>query len=110
MYDGMQAEVVEKGSNYLYLATRQGRFTDLFTLGYYPKPNYDQIGVFDGNTEGIEEGDTVEVYFKHEGKNLKKIIKIMLMNYGNIQSVRKVKSGNKLSRIEKIKDFFSFKA
>src|SRR3990172_10374416 len=103
-HDGMYAVVVEKGKDYLYIATRQSRFIDFFTLGYYPKPNYEQIGQFHGNVEGFEEGDTVEVYFKHEGKSLKKTLKIILMSYGNIESVRKVKSGKKLPRTEKILD------
>lgn len=110
MHDGMHGVIVERGKNYMYIATRDCKFIDLFTLGYFPKPNYEQIGQYHGNTEGFEEGDTVEVYFKNEKNNLKRTLKIMLLSYGNISTVRKIKSGKKLSRIQQILGFFSFKA
>jgi len=108
-YDGMHGVIVEKGKDYLYIATRKEKLIDHIIMGYYPKPNFEQIGQFHGNVEGFEYGDTVEIYFKHEQNSLKKSLKIFLLTYVNIASVRKVKSGKKLSRIEKIIEFFSLK-
>jgi len=108
-YDGMLGVIVEKGKDYLYIATRKEKFIDHVIMGYYPKPNFEQIGQFHGNVEGFEYGDTVEIYFKHEQNSLKKSFKIFTLTYGNIKSVRKVKSGEKLLRSQKIIEFFSLK-
>lgn len=63
-HDGMLGTVVEAGKRYLYIATRQEHAIDRLTLGFYPKPKYEQIGIYEGDTNGIKEGAIVEVYFR----------------------------------------------
>lgn len=109
-HDGMIGVIEEKGKDYLYISTRKPKFIDWITLGYFPKPNYEQIGQYHGNTEGFNEGDIVEVFFKKESNSFKKVAKQMLMIYGNIEFVGKLSSGKKLTRWEKIKEFFSIRS
>lgn len=64
LYDGMLGTVVEVGRNCLYIATRQEYAIDRLTFGFYPKPRYEQLGVFAGDTQGIKQGAIVEIYFR----------------------------------------------
>ncbi len=51
----------QKNKKSLFIATRKAKWFDLFTMGFYPKPTYEQIGVFKGDVSGFEEGDRVKV-------------------------------------------------
>ena len=116
IYDGMLGTVVEAGKNYLYIATRMEHAIDRITFGYYPKPNYEQIGVYSGDTNGIKEGAIVEVYFR-KTKRWKDIFKEMSIKDAikeigrsdNIERVKLIKQGNIENRWQSFKEWMKIK-
>ena len=54
----------EIGKNWAGVATRLSKINDILTLGFYPKPNYEQIGTYKGDVSNLKRGDRVVVTFK----------------------------------------------
>lgn len=56
--------IEQRNRKSLFIATRMSSILDFFTLGFYPKPKYEQIGVFKGDTRGFKKGDRIKVQIK----------------------------------------------
>lgn len=54
------------GKKWLGIATRKSKLIDMLTMGYYPKPRYQQIGTFHGDTIQFKCGDKVLVLLKEK--------------------------------------------
>ena len=110
-YDGMEAVVVEKGKGYLFIATRMEYGIDhLIIPMFFIKPSYEQIGIYHGDTSGIEEGAVVKIWFRNHFKfdwhDIRKSIKEKTHS-DNIIKVELVKQGTILTRWHSFKHYFS---
>ncbi len=48
------------------VATRTEKITDLLTLGFYPKPSYNQLGVYHGDMTGFKKGDEIRITYRQK--------------------------------------------
>lgn len=73
------------GKNWTGIATRRELLSDIVTLGFYPKPNYEQIGTFNGDVSNLKKGDKVEIVYKEKFT----FIDYLLMR-SNIEKLEKI--------------------
>ena len=111
LYDGMEGYVEIKSKNGLCISTRRGYAIEWLIIPIFLiKPVYNQLGVYHGDTNGIEEGATVKIWFrKHYKMDWHHIIKSIKekTHHDNIIKVELVKQGVKLTKFQDFKQFFS---
>lgn len=73
------------GKNWAGIATRKEKLTDIITMGFFPKPNYEQIGTFNGDVSGLEKGDKVAIVYKEKFTFLD-----YLLMKSNIEKLQKI--------------------
>ena len=111
IYDGMEAYVEIKSKTGLCISTRPSYAIEYLIIPMLLiKPSYNQLGVYKGDTTGIEEGATVKIWFRPSYKmNWHNIIKSIKekSHHDNIIKVELVKQGTKLSLLQSFKQFTS---
>ena len=109
-FDGMDAVVEESGNKSLCLATRRGLAIDRLTIGFWPRPQYEQIGVYYGETKEIGEGSIVKVWFRKDNPfkwyDIKKRFKWSREHPGNIERIELVSRSEPLTMKQSFRDFF----
>lgn len=48
------------------IATRCQKMIDIFTFGLYPKPSYNQLGVYHGDMSGFKKGDIINITYRQQ--------------------------------------------
>ena len=110
-HDGMEVVVVQKGKGYLLIATRMEYAVDhLIIPMFFIKPSYEQVGIYHGDTSGINEGAVIKVWFRSDFKfdwhNIRKSIKEKTHS-DNVIKVELVKQGTILTGWQSFKHFLS---
>lgn len=83
------------GTETLGIATRTGKLVDIITFGCWPKPSYEQLGVYHGSdSANYKKGDRVKItyYSKEEKKSwsLKRKISYYFLDGYNIKKIEKI--------------------
>ena len=111
LYDGMEGFVEIKSKDSLGISTRRGYAIEYLIFPIFLiKPSYNQLGIYYGDTTGIEEGAIVKIWFRPHYKmdwhNILKSIKEKT-HHDNIIKVELVKQGVKLTRLQDLKQWLS---
>ena len=65
------------------ISTRRSKLIDVLTIGFYPKPSYEQLGTYKGDMTGYNLGDKVKLTYR-KGWSWKDLFK------ENIISIEKI--------------------
>lgn len=111
IYDGMEGYVEIKSKDGLCISTRPSYAIEFLIIPMFLiKPSYNQLGIYNGDVTGIEEGAVVKIWFRPHYKmdwhNIVKSIKEK-SHYDNIIKVELVKQGTKLTMLQEFKRYMS---